>query len=334
MSKRNLFADDVMKKSGILSADPEARKIMVMAFSILALVMISTFLEPSFISISNLIVILRQASILLILSLGLTGVVLTGNIDLSVGANAALTGCICARLLVRGFPVYTAVAASIMTGMIIGLINGLLVGMLGLPSFVASYGVNMLASGIAMIVMNGGVIYDLPRGFTILGIGYAGPVPIPVILAGILYIIFLILYRKTTIGRDIYMIGLNRQAADYSAVNTLAVLLVSYILCGLTGAIGGIMMTARLNAADAGMSETYGLQIVAAVVVGGTSLAGGEGGVTGTVLGALILTMIVNIMNMNLVNSSWQNFVLGCIILLMAWINIRISRKKMQQGSN
>lgn len=305
----------------------ENQKLLFMTIGIILLALISAILEPSFLSVSNLTVILRQTSILLLLSLGLTGVVLTGNIDLSVGANAALTGCICARLLVKGMPVAAAIGFSLGVGILTGILNGLLVGLLDLPSFVATYGVNMLASGIAMIVMNGGIIYDLPSGFTRLGIGYLGFLPLPVIFAGVLYLAFYFLYEKTTVGRSIYMIGLNRQAADYSAINSLFVILTTYVLCGLTGSIGGIILTARLNAADAGMSETYGLQIVAAVVVGGASLLGGEGSVTGTVLGALILTMIVNIMNMNLVNSSWQNFVLGIIILLMAWINIK-GRKK------
>lgn len=310
------------------------RKTLIMIISILSLAVISTVLQPSFLSLSNILVILRQTSILLILSLGLTGVVLTGNIDLSVGANAALTGCICARLLVNGMPVVPAILISLGVGTITGLANGLLVGMLELPSFVATYGVNMVACGVAMIVMNGGVIYDLPKGFTKLGIGYIGSLPIPVIVAAILFVFFFFLYGKTTLGRNIYMIGLNRQAAEYSAVNTLIILLAAYMLCGITGSIGGIILTARLNAADAGMSETYGLQIVAAVVVGGTSLLGGEGGVNGTVMGALILTMIVNIMNMNLVNSSWQNFILGIIILLMAWINMITSSGRMRNRGN
>ncbi|MBQ9156343.1 MAG: ABC transporter permease [Eubacterium sp.] len=304
------------------------RKLTYILISILLLSVVSTILQPSFLSFSNIIIVLRQTSILLILSLGLTGVVLTGNIDLSVGANAALTGCICAKLLVSGRPIAQAILLSLMVGIVTGLCNGLLVGLLKLPSFVATYGVNMVASGIATIVMNGGIIYDLPAGFTTLGIGYLGPLPIPVILAAIMYVIFLLVYQKTTLGRNIYMIGYNKLAADYSAVNSLAVLLIAYIFCGLTGSMGGIILTARLNAADAGMSEAYGLQIVAAVVVGGTSLLGGEGGVTGTVLGAMILTMIVNIMNMNRINSSWQSFVLGLIILVMAWINIRADRKR------
>lgn len=212
--------------------------------------------------------------------------------------------------------------------MMIGLINGLLVGALKLPSFVATYGMNMVASGLAMIVMNGGVIYGLPKQFTTIGIGHIGKIPIPIILSAFMVVVVYMLLQRTTFGRNVYMIGFNTPAANYSAVNCLGTLLLVYMFCGITGSMGGIMMTARLNAADAGMSETYGLQIVAAVVMGGTSLLGGEGGVGGTVIGAIILTIIVNIMNIVGVNSNWQNFAIGIVIILMVWIDIYTRKRR------
>jgi len=290
--------------------------------SLAGLFLVSGILSRSFLTIDNMITILRQASILLILSLGLTAVVLTGNIDLSVGSFAALCGCICAQMLVHEFPAGLAMLASVMVGVAIGLINGLLVGWLKLPSFVATYGMNMVASGLATIVMNGGVIYALPPSFTRLGVGYVGKIPVPILIAALLSLLMYFLLQKTTFGRNIYLIGLNPRAAEYSAISTLKTILAAYVICGLSGAIGGIIMTARLNAADAGMTEAYGLKIVAAVVVGGTSLLGGEGGVFGTLLGALILTVIVNIMNIMSVRSEWQNLVVGVIILLMAGLDV------------
>ena len=304
------------------------RKYLYTLEALLVLVIISSIINPDFFSLSNFVTILRQTSILLILSLGLTGVVLTGNIDLSVGSVAALTGCICGKILIAGMPVLPAILISMGIGMLVGICNGWLVGIWKLPSFVATYGMNMVVTGIATIVMNGGIIYGLPEGFTNLGIGELFGIPLPIWIAGALFLFCLFLFQHTTFGRNIYMIGYNVQAAQYSGTPCLKILLLTYLLCGLTGSIGGIILTARLNAADAGMSETYGLQIVAAVVVGGTSLLGGEGGVTGTVLGAIILTMIVNIMNMNGINSNWQNFVLGIIILILVWIDSKFTLKK------
>ena len=297
--------------------------------SLILLFFVSGMLSRSFFTIDNMIIILRQTSILLMLSLGLTAVVLTGNIDLSVGSFSALCGCICAQMMVHHYSTALSVAASLLVGGAIGLINGLLVGWLKLPSFVATYGMNMVASGLATIVMNGGVIYALPPSFTRIGVGYVGMIPVPVILSAIMCLVLYWLLQKTTFGRNIYLIGLNPRAAEYSAISGLRTLLAAYLICGFTGAFGGVMMTARLNAADAGMTEAYGLKIVAAVVVGGTSLLGGEGGVTGTILGALTLTVIVNIMNIMGVRSEWQNLVVGAIILLMAGLDVlmRIRRK-------
>lgn len=294
---------------------------------LLLLIVFFSITNRNFIAFSNLVNIVRQASFLFLLSLGLTGVVLTGNIDLSVGSVAALAGCVCAKMLTAGISPVFAIGAGLGIGLLSGLSCGILTGLLGIPSFVATYGVNMVVNGLAMIVMNGGIIYGLPAGFTSLGIGFAGEIPVPVILSFLFFAGFYFLYQKTTFGRKVYMIGLNKEAAAYSGISCFRILLTCYLLCGFMGAFGGIILTARLNAADAGMSETYGLQVVAAVVVGGTSLLGGEGGIPGTVLGALILTMIVNAMNINGLSSNGQNLVMGVVILLTAWLDV-MSRKK------
>ena len=297
------------------------KKYRYVLLSLIILVIFASFLEPSFLTWNNLWNVMRQAGVLLLLSLGLTGVVLTGNIDLSVGSVAALTGCVCAKMMVSGYSIFFSIFASLFIGLMVGACNGILVGILDLPSFVSTYGMQMVTSGIALIVMNGGVIYDLPSGFTFLGIGYIGPVPFLIILNVILYILLGVLWGKTTFGRKVYMLGQNKLAAIYSGIDYLSVLFFTFIISGLGASIAGIIITARLNAADAGMCDAYGLQIVAAVVVGGSSLLGGEGGVTGTVFGAITLTVILNIMNMTGVESAWQNLILGILIILLVFIS-------------
>lgn len=301
----------------------EKKRYLYTVGSLILLCVAASLINSEFLKLSNFVTIFRQASILLMLSLGLTVVVLTGNIDLCVGAIATLTGCVCAKLMEAGLSIPLAIGISLLIGILAGLINGFLVGFLNLPSFVATYGMNMTLNGIALMVMQGGIIYDLPAGYNWIGAGYVGPVPVPILLSGAGLLVLALLLRKTTFGRNVYMLGLNRAAARYSATNPLGTLMKAFLLSGLTASIGGIMMTARLNAADAGMSESYGLSIVAAVVVGGTSLLGGEGGVEGTFFGAIILTTILNIMNMNGVNSSWQNLVLGLLILGIVWFYLR-----------
>ena len=186
----------------------------------------------------------------------------------------------------------------------------------------------MVVLGLATIVMQGTVIYNLPRNFTPIGIGYIGEIPIPVIIAVLLVIFLYLFLQKTTIGRNIYMLGSNPRASRYSGSRSILTALQAYGLSGLTAALGGIVMTARLNAADANMGNSYGLQIVAAVVMGGTSLLGGEGGIIGTVIGALVLTIIVNVMNLVGVNSYLQSLAIGIVIIIMVWLDIFTRRKR------
>lgn len=306
------------------------------AISVVVLILVmlvSTMLSGSFLTADNLITILRQASLLFILSAGLTAVVLTGGIDLSVNSTAALVGCIVAQLLLLGISIPVVVVIGILVGIAVGVFNGLLVGILHLPPFVATYGTNMLVAGISVIVMQGKVIYDLPRNFTPIGVGYVGRFPIPVIIGLVLTIILYFVLQKTTLGRNIYMLGSNPYAAKYSAVKNVLVTIQAYAICGITAAIGGIVLTARLNAADANMGNAYGLQIVAAVVMGGTSLLGGEGGIFGTVIGALVLTIIMNVINVVGVSSHLQSMAVGIVIILMVGLDIftRSKREKISR---
>ena len=302
-------------------------------FSILALVivmLVANGLSSSFLTASNLMTILRQASVLLILSSGLTAVVLTGGIDLSINNTAALVGCIVATLLLKEMNIAVVIVIGLAIGLLVGIFNGFLVGVLKLAPFVATYGTNMVVLGLATIIMQGAVIYNLPRNFTPIGIGYMGIFPIPVIIATVILIIFFVLLQFTTIGRDIYMLGYNPQATRYSGGKSVKVTLQAYALSGLMAALGGIVMTARLNAADANMGNAYGLQIVAAVVMGGTSLLGGEGGIIGTVIGAIMLTIIVNVMNLIGLNSYLHALAIGVMIIFMVWLDI-FSRRKREQ---
>lgn len=303
-------------------------------YSCLALILImvvSGLLSPSFFKASNLMTILRQASVLLVMSTGLTAVVLTGGIDLSVGSVAGLVGCICAKLMTAGYSTEQAIAVGLLCAVIIGMFNGFLVGMLKLPPFIATYGTNWVVSGIATIIMHGQVIYGLPENFNKIGTGYVGKVAVPILIAGCGVIIFCVVLQKSTFGREVYMLGANPDAALYSGTKVFTITLSVYVLSSLMGGVGGIIQSARLNAADVSMCDSYGLQIVAAVVMGGTSLLGGEGGIIGTIIGAVILTIIVNVMNLIGLSSHLQGIAVGFVILLMVYIDIN-SRNKSGQN--
>ena len=293
---------------------------------LIVLIIISSIIAPNFRTMNNMITVLRQASVLLILSSGLTVVLLTGSMDLSVGATAGFIGCVCARLFKLGVPIPISLLIGIGIGALVGLVNGTLAGIL--PSFIATFATNWVMSGLAIIVMNGAVIYDLPKSFTKLGIGYIGTIPNLVIIAAAIVFILYILLQKTTYGRQVYSYGSNSEAARYSAIPVKKILISSFMICSICAGIAGMLIAARLNAADVAMGDSYGLQTVAAVVIGGTSMLGGQGGVGGTVIGALILTIIVNIMNLKGISSFAQPMVVGIVIIVMVLFDINSKRKQ------
>jgi len=279
---------------------------------VLSAVLSSDFLLPD-----NLFTILRQASVLLVLSTGLTAVVLIGGMDLSVGVTAAFVGCTCAQLLKIGMPVELIFFTGAFLGALVGFFNSVLIHYIKLPSFIATYGVTLIIKGLSIIIMNGAIVFGLPKGFTWFGTGYVGVIPVIVIFALCIVLIVYIYLQRTTFGRDIYALGSNAESALYSGMNVRNVTFAAFILCGMTAGLGGLLMTARMNAAEAAMGDAYGLQTVAAVVIGGTSMLGGEGGIIGTVIGALILTIIVNIMNLMGISSFAQSMVVGIVIISM-----------------
>jgi ribose transport system permease protein len=281
------------------------------------LVLAASVFIPDFRSFNNIITVFRQASILAVLGTGLTAVLLTGSMDLSVGASAGFIGCVCAQLLKAGFGIPLVVLTAVCIGILIGSFNGFLTGIIKLPSFIATYGANWVLSGLSIIVMHGAIIYNLPAGFTYFATGYIGPVPVIVIIALVIVAIAYFLLQRTTFGRDVYAYGSGSEAALYAGVPITKTLILSFIFCSICAGLAGLLMTARLNAADVAMSDSYGLQPVAAVVIGGTSMLGGEGGVAGTIIGALLLTIIVNVMNLLGVSTYAQPMVFGLVILFM-----------------
>ncbi|MCD8083659.1 MAG: ABC transporter permease [Clostridiales bacterium] len=295
--------------------DFKSSNVFYSLMGLIGLIILASIIAPNFRSLNNFITILRQASVLLVLSSGLTVVLLTGGMDLSVGATAGFVGCICAQCLKSGMPVLVCMLIGLLVGAVVGCVNGLLAGIL--PSFIATYGTNWVMSGLAVLVMQGAIIYDLPEGFTNISVGYHGMIPNLVIIATIVVILFWVLLSKTTYGRRIYAYGSNPTAAVYAGIPARKFMVSAFVLCSVCAGFAGMLMCARLNAADAAMGDSYGLQTVAAVVVGGTSMLGGEGGILGTVIGAMILTIIINVMNLIGVSSYAQGFVIGIVIIAM-----------------
>jgi ribose transport system permease protein len=293
---------------------------------LLALCIVLSFLNENFFTLKNIISVLRQSTILVVVAVGMTVVILTAGIDLSVGGVMALVGCLTSQLIINGTPIVPAIACGLVLGTIFGLLNGVLVRIFGLPPFVATYGMMWIANGLAMILMQGKIIFGLPDNFLWLGSGYLSIIPIPVILAAVVAVAFHFYLKKTVSGREIYALGANREAARYSGIKITKTLLLVYSLSGFTAAIAGIIMTARLDAAQEGMGEPFMLQAIAAVVMGGSSLMGGEGGIPGTIIGALILTLVVNGLNLMGAPSMVHPLVTGAVILTAVFFDV-VTRK-------
>ncbi len=279
------------------------------------LVVALAVLSPYFLTWTNLINVLRQASLTFLMSAGLTVVVLTAGIDLSIGAVLGLAACISASLITEGHLAF-GVAAALLAGLACGTINGLLVTVGRIPPFIATYGMLWIAFGLGYVFMKGEVIYGLPEGLRYIGAGFLWGIPVPVVVAGVLLGGLHFLLHKTVLGRSIYAIGGNPNAARLSGMPVTRRLVSVYALSGLLSGFAALVVIGRINAADSGLGEDLLLPAIAAVCLGGTSLFGGVGGIMGTAAGSIILALIINGMNLLGVQTFWQNGVMGAIILL------------------
>lgn len=285
------------------------------AAGLVLLVLALTLLSPHFLSWQNLINVLRQASIQFLLAAGLTLCVVAGGIDLSVGAVLGLSACVAAAVIVGGSP-WLGVLAALAVGVACGLANGVIVAYVRIPAFIATYGMLWIAHGLAYVFMKGEVIHGFPPAFRFIGAGYVGPVPTPIlVMLGVLGVLHVILHR-TRLGRAIYAIGGNPVAARLSGMPVRRHLVTVYTLSGLLAGFAGLVVIARINAADSGIGEDLLLASIAAVVLGGTSLFGGQGSVVGTAVGSVILALVLNGMNLLDVKTFWQAFVLGSILIV------------------
>lgn len=282
-----------------------------------------TVFTESFFSLGNILNVLRQTSLLFFIAAGLTLVVLTGGLDLSIGANVAISACVAGTVIHQtGSPVL-GVFTGLGVGAVVGLLNGLMVTALRIPSFIATYGMLWVLHGVTYWYMAGETIHGFPPGFRQIGSGYFLGLPIPVYLMVGFLALGSIFAQRTTWGQEIYAIGANPVAARLSGIPVARRLLLVYVVSGAMAGLASIIFLARLNSAEADIGETLTLPAIAAVLIGGTSLFGGLGTVFGTFVGALILTLVLNGMNLLSVSASWQPLVTGVIVILAVWLDMK-----------
>ena len=286
--------------------------------ALLGLIVIASIIAPHFLTLFNFRNILTQVSILATLAIGETLVILTGGIDLSPGSVLALSGAITAALMKKmGIPVSGAILGGLATGLLCGTFSGLLVTRFKIPSFIATLAMMSVARGGSLLVTGGVPISSFPESFGIIA-QYLGPVSGLAIIMLLLYGFAQVLLSLTGFGRRVYAIGGNEEATRYSGVRADRVKLLVYALAGLLSALGGVMMNARLDAAYPLAGEGYELDAIAACVLGGVSFTGGVGSTAGTLIGALIMTILGNVMNILRVSAFYQYIVRGLVLALAA----------------
>ncbi len=284
----------------------------------------SSYRWPNFLKPSNLLNITNQIAVIAIVAIGMTMVIITGGIDLSVGSLMALSAVI-ATLLIREvfgareaspWGMTVACLAAIALAGVIGLFTGSLVTLFAIPPFIATLSIMLIASGLAQVLSDGESIYQIPNTFVWLGRGAdLGSIPNAVVLMALLYILAHLLMTRTVLGRYIYAVGGNAEAARLSGVPVRRVIVLVYVLTGILAGLGGVILASQLQTGNPNYGLKYELYAIAAVVVGGTSLSGGEGKIISTLLGAFLIAVIHNGMNLTGVRSHVQDIVLGSVIL-------------------
>lgn len=308
----------------------------LIALALLCIVL--TILSDKFFTAENGLNVLRQTAVNICIATGMTLVVLTAGIDLSVGSVLALCGAVAAGLLKNGvalqsldlfigFTVLGAVIVGIIIGYLSGLFNGFVITKFSVPPFVATLAMLTIARGLTMLYTKGQPISNLGSGFAYIGTGSFIGIPVPVWIAAMVVLLAVFITQKTKLGRYIYAIGGNEVAAKYSGINISKVKMIVYALAGAFAAIGGIIVTSRLDSAQPNAGISYELDAIAAVVIGGTSLGGGRGTIWGTVMGAIIIGVLNNGLVLLNVSPFWQQVVKGAVILLAVIID-KIGDKK------
>ena len=272
-------------------------------------------------------VIGRQAAINLIIALGMTIVILSAGIDLSVGSVCALSACTMSQLhIVLNMNIWIAVVLGIFTGIALGLFNGVIIHYGNVPPFVATLGMMGIARGGALIITRGYPTVGFPSSFQWIGASSLFGIPFPLLLSIFLMAFFYFVLRYTRLGRGFFAIGGNEEASRFSGLSISLIKISAYTISGFCASFAGIVLASRVNSAPPAAGQGYELNAIAAVVIGGTNLFGGEGTLTGTLIGALIMGVIANGLNLLDVNPFWQISIIGGVLIFVVLLNT--ARKK------
>jgi ribose transport system permease protein len=303
--------------------------------SLLVLILFSisiAIVNPRFLTVSNILNILRQTSINSIIAAGMTFVIISGGIDLSVGSTLAVSGAVAAAMLAQGVNCLLVVLATLAIGALIGVFNGVVISKGKIQPFIATLAVMTLMRGYALVFTDGKPIsignQPSAAAFSYIGAGYFLGIPIPIYIMAVVFALAYYILNHTRTGRYVYSLGCNEEATIYSGINTDRVKIFVYTISGVLAALAGIIITARLSSAQPQAGSGYELDAIAAVVLGGTSLAGGIGTIVGTIIGALIIGVLNNALNLMDVSSYYQLLLKGLVILVAVLLDRKQKESK------
>jgi ribose/xylose/arabinose/galactoside ABC-type transport system permease subunit len=284
---------------------------------LLALVIVLSIASPFFLRPDNIENVLVQSMFVLIVALGITFVLITGGIDLSVGSVMGLSAGVTVYALISSVPVGLAIPAGLLTGAVLGFINGLIITRLGISDFIVTLAMLAIARGVLQLIAASTPLRGIEsETFSALTNASVAGIALPVIIAAVIVVILAFVLTNTSFGRSVFAIGINRRAAHLSGIDVAQVRLKVYVLSGLLAAAAGILLASRLSSVQPGLGTNYELTAIAAAVIGGTSLAGGRGTLWGTVIGALILGVLENGLRLLEVSAFWFTIVTGVVIVL------------------
>lgn len=295
---------------------------------VLLLCVIWTVMNPQFLSLNNITNILRQASYTAVAAVGMTMVIVIGEIDLSAGSLVCASGLTGAMVCKETGNVVLAVLAALAVGLLVGFVNGALCAYGKLPGFIATLASMTVLRGLAYIITGGNSVVWTNEAFTMIGTGYVGPVPIPVIIMVLVIIFGWVLTTKLKFGRYIYAVGGNSDASKWSGIAVEKVKIIVYMVMGVLTSIAGLIITARLGSGQPSSGQNFEMDCITAAVVGGTSMSGGRGKVFGTIVGVLLLTVLTNGMTLVGINTYWQQVLKGVIIVVSVLADTRGKKNK------
>lgn len=285
-------------------------------FGFLLLIIVACIALPKFRSINNALIVTRGFSMVTIVAMGQAMVLISGGFDLSVGAIATCAALVCAYAMnTLGLPIGVAILLGILVGVACGLFNGWLVAILRVNPLIATLGSMMVFNGIVLILSRGYPITFLPQSFKYLGQGYFLKVPVPIWLMIIVAIVLSIVLSKTVYGRKVYAVGGSEKTSLFVGINVAYIKITTYMICGALAGFAGIILSSRLDTAQAGMSASWNLPSIAAAVIGGVALFGGEGKIYRVLIGGALIGVISNILILFHLSSYWQDLVTGIILI-------------------